>query len=310
MDDQGTAPRAEPAARAHKPASAVDVCVCTYHRQALVDTLRSLVAQTVRPRRIIVIDNAEPPEALDRVAQATAELKFPIAYLHAPSRNISIARNAALDATDADWLAFIDDDEVAAPHWLAALLATAQSRTVDAVLGPVDAVYGPTAPAWIKALNIHSTKPVAVRGEIRKGYAGNVLLKQETVRRLRLRFDLALGRCGGEDDRFFLQLTDLGGRIGFAPDAIAYEPVPENRLRWRWMLQRHFRSGQSHGARMVEHGRRLPQLALALAKTTACAAGAVVTLPLPTHRASWVLRGAMHLGAAARLAGRREIELY
>lgn len=308
MNDQGAAPSGDPAAQGD--AASVDVCVCTFHREAVVETLRSLVAQTVRPRRIIVVDNAEQPEALERVALASAELRFPIAYVHAPARNISVARNAALDAATAEWIAFIDDDEVASPGWLAALLATARNGDVDAVLGPVDAVYGPTAPAWLKALDIHSTRPVAVRGEIRKGYAGNVLLKQDTIRRLGLRFDLALGRSGGEDDRFFLQLTDRNGRIGFAPDAVVREPVPESRLRWRWLLQRHFRSGQSHGARMVERGARVPQLALALAKTTACAAGAVVSLPDPAQRASWLLRGAMHLGAAARLAGRREIELY
>ncbi len=290
-------------------AASADVCVCTFHREALIETLRSLSAQSVRPKRIIVIDNAETPEALERVARATVELKLPILYLHAPARNISIARNAALDASTADWLAFIDDDEIASPHWLAQLLGAAQEQPVDAVLGPVNAIYGSAAPAWLKALDLHSTRPVFTRGEIHKGYAGNALLKRQTVNRLGLRFDPELGRTGGEDDRFFLQLTAQGGRIGFAPDAVVQEPVAENRLKWRWLLQRHFRSGQSHGARMAQQG-RAGQLALAVAKVTACAAGALVNLPHPARRASWLLRGTMHLGAVARLAGRREIELY
>src|SRR5207244_3041165 len=117
-------------------------------------------------------------------------------------------------------LAFIDDDETATPGWIAALLDEAEQGW-DAVLGPVKAVYGPDAPAWMAATDFHSTAPVRIGGDILKGYAGNVLLRRATVERLGLRFDLALGRQGGEDDDFFYRLTDAGGRIGYAPDALA-----------------------------------------------------------------------------------------
>lgn len=291
----------------------VDVCICTFHRPAVIETLRSVAAQTRLPSRVIVVDNAEQPEAASRVSAEAASLGLTLIYVHAPARNISLARNAALAAARAPWLAFIDDDQIASPNWLGALLEVATRGNVDAVLGPVDAVYAADAPEWLRRLNSHSTRPVVVDGKILKGYAGNVLLKRSALQALDLSFDLALGRTGGEDDSFFLQMTDRGGRIGFAPEAFVYEPVPEARTRWSWLLKRNFRSGQTHGARLAQsggRGRRLGHVAMAAAKALACAGCALVSFPDPVRRAGWILRGALHLGAASRLMGRRELELY
>jgi succinoglycan biosynthesis protein ExoM len=183
----------------------------------------------------------------------------------------------------------------------------------DAVLGPVDAVYSDAAPAWIRALDFHSTRPVETAGRILKGYAGNVLLRRASVQAHGLRFDLARGRTGGEDDDFFYRLTDAGGRIGYAPDAVAYEPVPDSRAGLKWLIKRSFRTGQTHGARLrARHGgfARLVQLALAAAKAGACAIGACISAPAAALRNRWLVRLSMHAGVVARLAGGREIELY
>jgi succinoglycan biosynthesis protein ExoM len=303
----------KPCKRAIEPAAPVDVCICTFHRPAVVEAILSAARQVPPPARILVIDNAETPEAAARVADAQALCAPPVVYVHAPSRNISLARNAALDAAQAEWLVFLDDDETAQPGWLAALLAQARASGADAVLGPVDAVYPPDAPAWIRALDSHSTRPVRTGGVIAKGYAGNAMLRRATVSRLRLRFDLALGRTGGEDDRFFLDLTDAGGAIAYAPDARALEPAPPQRLSLRWLLKRSFRSGQSHGARLLRRpgpGGRAGQVLLASAKAAACLAGALGNVLHTANRNRWLLRGALHAGVVARLAGRPELQMY
>jgi succinoglycan biosynthesis protein ExoM len=233
--------------------------------------------------------------------------------LHAPARNISRARNACLEAAEGEFLAFLDDDETATPGWLAALLAEAERGGWDAVLGPVKAVYGEGAPAWLAAGDFHSTAPVLDGGRILKGYAGNVLIRTSAVAARSLRFDEALGRVGGEDDDFFYRLTDSGGTIGFAPDALAYEPVPPTRASLKWLVTRSFRTGQTHGARLSQRARgpgRVAQLGLAAAKGGVCLAGAAATAWSPRARARWLVRGSLHAGAVARLAGLRELQLY
>jgi succinoglycan biosynthesis protein ExoM len=181
------------------------------------------------------------------------------------------------------------------------------------VLGPVEAVYPRDAPAWASEGKFHSTGPVWVSGEIRTGYSGNVLVRRELVESARLRFDPQFGRTGGEDVDFFYRLRDLGGRIGYAPDAVASEPVPLDRTRLSWLLRRSFRAGQTHGTRLLRtHSApgRLAAIPITLAKAGACLGMAALSLASSVRRNRWLVRGALHWGAAQRLAGRREIGLY
>lgn len=295
----------------------VDVAICTYRRPAVAETLASLAGQDLPPgvrMRIVVADNDEQPEARERVRAAADAHGLDVVYVHAPSRNISLARNACLDAGQAPFLAFIDDDETATAGWLAALLHEIETGGWDAVLGPVKAVYPADAPGWLAAGDFHSTEPVRTGGRILKGYAGNVIVRRQTIERLGLRFDLSRGRQGGEDDDFFYRLTDAGGTIGYAADALAHEPVPAQRASLKWLLKRSFRTGQTHGARLrTDAGRgpaRLAQTGLAAAKGGVCLAGAAASAFSPARRGRWLVRGALHAGVVARLAGLRELELY
>lgn len=107
----------------------IDIAVCTYRRPQLADTLRSLGALVVPEGvtlRLIVADNDAQPSAEGIVRDMTGRLPFRVAYVHCPASNISLARNACLDHAEGDWLAFIDDDCSASPHWLAALVAKAR----------------------------------------------------------------------------------------------------------------------------------------------------------------------------------------
>jgi len=293
----------------------VDVGVCTYQRESVAETLASLGAQQLPEHvrlRVIVADNEPIPAAEARVRTAAAIHRLDLAYVHAPARNISLARNAVLDAATGDYLALIDDDQIAAPDWIASLLAAAESQGGAAVLGPVTAVYPPQTPRWIAAGDFHSFRPVRVAGRILKGYSCNVLIRMDIVRRARLRFDLSLGRMGGEDDDFFYRLTDAGGVIGETDAARVFEPVPASRATLGWLLRRAFRSGQSHGRRQLRRALpgRLLQMALAGVKSAACLLGAAALALFPVRGRRWLVRGALHAGAVARLAGIKELELY
>jgi succinoglycan biosynthesis protein ExoM len=291
--------------------------VCTFRRESLAGTLASLAAQVLPDGvslRVIVADNDETPVAEGRIRAVAAALGLDLDYRHAPARSISIARNACLDAARADWLAFIDDDEIAEPQWIAAMLREARAGDWDAVLGPVRAIYDGAAPGWMRQGDFHSTRPVVLKGAIETGYSGNVLIRRALVERVGLRFDLRFGRTGGEDLDFFYRLRDAGGRIGFAEDAWVEEPVPTGRASLKWLLARTFRAGQSHGSRLTlsqpRAAGRVRQAALAIAKAAACACGALVSLPKAATRNRFLTRGALHLGVLARMAGVREIELY
>ncbi len=294
----------------------VDICVCTYRRPQLADTLRSLGAMTMPPgtaARVLVADNDRQPSARELVYALAAELPFDVVYVHCPAANISIARNACLDHAVADLVAFIDDDSAVSPLWLAQLLAMAEKSGADAVLGPVLAVYGDEAPDWMRLGDFHSTLPVMENGAIRSGYTGNVLLRYRSPCLAGRRFNLALGQTGGEDTEYFSQLSRNGGRIAFAAKAIAYEPVPQDRARLAWLLKRKFRSGQTHGRLLgeVNAGSGIAlQIGLAAAKAAYSWLATIARIAQPEARYRSLLRGVMHAGVMSGLLGLREIRQY
>ncbi|MBY0564344.1 MAG: glycosyltransferase [Hyphomonadaceae bacterium] len=289
----------------------VDVCVCTFKRSSVAQTLLSLADQAnAPPFRIIVVDNDETPSAEGLVNGLRSERGLPIYYLHAPHGNISIARNACLDAASAPLIAFIDDDETAPADWLATLVAAIDKHDCDVVFGSVRATYPDGAPQWLRRGDFHSTALDLRDGqEVRSGYSGNVLFKRALVEHLR--FDLALGRSGGEDTVFFEMLRRRGARLRFAASAVLQEPVPQNRLSLAWLLRRSFRAGQTH-MRLVEirGGNRIVTAALAVAKAGYCLLAAALTVWSPVGVRRNLIRGALHVGVVGRVLGAKDARLY
>lgn len=290
----------------------VDICICTFRRVSVVDTLRSVAAQDVAAGvigAVIVADNDERPSAHDMVLEVGNELSLPIRYVHAPARNISVARNACLDAATAPLLAFLDDDEVASPGWLSALLATMAAEDAPIVLGPVRALYTADTPAWLSLADQHSTAPARRRdGTIDTGYSCNVLFRHAAVGDAR--FDPRLGRTGGEDDVFFNRLHRAGNRIAFAAEAWVEEPVPAHRARLGWLLRRSFRNGQTFGRIQGERGRGGVAVVTAVAKAAVCGAGAAATCWSQSRWRRAAVRGALHVGVVAQALGKSDLELY
>lgn len=294
----------------------VDIGICTYRRPAVVATLLSLfeldLPQGVSVR-LIVADNDAEPTAKDSIDRLRENSPFEIEYIHCPKSNISIARNACLSACDADYLAFIDDDETAPREWIAELLKVAQATGAETVLGPVTAIYKDSAPGWMKKGDFHSTFPVWVNGEIITGYTCNTLLRMDAPSIKGRRFALSLGQSGGEDTHFFSHMHAAGGRIAFAEKAMLSEPVPDTRASFMWLAKRRFRSGQTHGRLLAEQKpglRRLPQIITAAAKVGYCGFFTLLTAFDPVRRNRSALRAALHMGSLSGAFGVREIRQY
>lgn len=289
--------------------ASVDICICTFRRAFLAETLASIAAlsQGGHAIRVIIADNDDIPSARELVDEMRTKVPFPITYVHAPASNICIARNACLDQADADYVAFVDDDEVVTPGWIAALVARAEASGAAAVLGPVRAIYGRDAPRWMVEGDFHSTRAVFVGDTIRTGYTCNVLIRWCMPYR-GLRFDLALGRSGGEDTAFFYRLTALGGTIAYAEDALVEEPVPADRASMAWLVRRRLRFGQTHG--MLQAGSRARALAIVAAKIGYCAAMTGLTAFSPVLRRRNWLRAVLHIGVAGGILGLRQAIHY
>jgi succinoglycan biosynthesis protein ExoM len=290
----------------------ITIGLCTFRRPQVAETLASLHAQLLPDGmtiRIIVADNDDTPSARAVVMAAGG-----VRYIHAPARNIAVARNAILDAAEGPWLAFCDDDERLDPGWIAALWREAQATGAAVVLGDVRARYRAGAPDWMRQGGVHDTRPERdMQGRLKGGYTCNVLMNLADPGLAGLRFDPARGRTGGEDTAFFAAARDLGVVFAHAPDALAVEDVPDERATLGWLLRRRMRMGQTH-ASLIGAGagwpRRVRMAALATAKMVVCGGLALVALPRPLARNRAVMRGALHFGTASGLLGGRVIMPY
>ena len=298
----------------------IAIGICTFRRPALTETLHSLAAQALPLGTsccVIVADNDETPTALPLVEQAQTSNPLALHYVHAPARNISLARNAILKkaaALGVDYLAFIDDDETAAPDWIKLLLERITATGDDVVLGRITAIYRPDTAAWLQKVRPHDTAPVIQRdGRILNGYAGNVILRLGRPALQGRRFNTAFGITGGEDDDFFRGMVRDGGTISYAPDAVVFEKVPKPRESLRYLMLRRFRSGQTYGM-ITEPDRRgrlaAIQLTQAAAKTAVLLTWAGLNVFSPDRRMRALLRASLHAGVCSHLLGKKTLELY
>lgn len=283
----------------------ISICICTFRRPSLSATLTSIAAQVLPAGisvRVIVADNDQEPTRQPAILAEADLLGLELTYIHAPARNISIARNACLDAAATEWIAFIDDDEEAAPDWIAKLLAARGS--VDVIFGVSQARYRDAAhPSWIVNGDFHSNR-LQGNDAAWNGYTANVLLNRSFVARHRVRFELPLGQVGGEDTMLFYQCHQVGARFAYAPQAVVYEDTPASRATLSWLLKRRYRAGQVHFM-ILQHQKkgRDVSFGLAFAKSIYCLANAGIRLFNPVKRTEYLLSGAMHIGVAAAALG-------
>lgn len=119
--------------------TAVTVAICTRDRPAeLRRALRSLVEQHPSVDDLLVVDNA--PSSLETHALVARE--FPqVRYVREDVPGLDFARNRALHEASMEIVAFLDDDAVAQPGWLAAIRNTFDGDTrVGACTGRVEAL--------------------------------------------------------------------------------------------------------------------------------------------------------------------------
>ena len=95
--------------------------------------LLALLAQTVAPHEIILVDNASSDASLDIVR------RFPSVRLLAQNKNLGFARgnNLAIEVADAEseWIALLNPDAYPEPRWLEALLSAVQENPGFDVFG-------------------------------------------------------------------------------------------------------------------------------------------------------------------------------
>ena len=220
----------------------ISVCVCTYKRP---DFLRRLLSELdgqdsngLFTYSIVVADNDHARSSETMVSQFAASSSVPITYCVEPRQNIALARNRAVENSDGDFIAFIDDDELPTKDWLLTLFKACDEYRVDGVLGPVLPQFSEEPPKWAVKGKFYErpTYPTGFVIDWRKGRTGNVLLRRRIFMTESRPFKPEFRT--GEDQDFFRRMIEKGCSFIWCNEAVAYEVVPPIRWRRMFMLRR------------------------------------------------------------------------
>jgi GT2 family glycosyltransferase len=108
--------------------SAVDAFVVVHdHERTLRATLASLADQTVRPARVVVVDNASTDASVSVIEDVATTLPLEL-HRFSENRGFAVAANDAIRRTGAEWVLALNPDCRLAPDYLASLLAAVGSH--------------------------------------------------------------------------------------------------------------------------------------------------------------------------------------
>lgn len=117
----------------------------------LVKTVESLVAQTVIPAELCVVDASDETPVRSHIEGMCAGVGLPLDYAHPAPRGLTVQRNVGIDRTSGDPVFLIDDDVWLAPDCHAEILAEYERWGPE--LGGVRAQpISPARPPWYSVL--------------------------------------------------------------------------------------------------------------------------------------------------------------
>lgn len=232
------------------------VVVCTHNRPEAAIALAHSLQPTLTALgiKLAVVDSASKPRAAEMLADAFRDTPTHLIRLDQPG--VSLARNAGLAWADTEWLAFIDDDELAPPDWGEALIALCARLPDDCAAcgGNVvprwpDANERNLCDRWLDYLSIIRQKGEFDQTKQHRFGIGHSIVRTRAVRAVG-GFNLGLGRRGttlisGEESLLVEQLILAGWTIWHS-DAIEVEhSIPLERLSLDWGIKRAYWEGRS-----------------------------------------------------------------
>ncbi len=228
----------------------ISIVVPTCRRpDALSVAVRSIFAQqgfTPGELELVVVDNDPAGSARAAFDALHGEATLTCVYVHAPIPGVAQARNAGMAVARGDMVAFLDDDEEAPAHWLAALVSAQAEFGAAVVFGPVRAVLPDSTVEHRAYLEDFFSRMGPARAGLIDAYygCGDSLVVRSAMPTQVNPFAAERDHIGGEDDLLFGTMQARGARFAWAPEAWVREHVPESRANLGYAMRRAFAYGQ------------------------------------------------------------------
>jgi glycosyltransferase involved in cell wall biosynthesis len=223
----------------------VSVLIPTFRRpKSFLRAARSVLAQQgVDGVELVAVDNSPEGSALAAFRALANDASIPLRWAHEPRPGVAHARNVALTLAQGDLVAWLDDDEEASPHWLAALIAVRRETGAQSVFGPVRGRCACESNAGFYE-NLYSRNGPERSGHSEHAYGIGNSLQPRLMFEGGAPFDPRANQTGGEDDALFAAWAEAGARFAWAADAWVIEHLGAERTHLKHGLKRAFAFGQ------------------------------------------------------------------
>ena len=247
----------------------ITVILCTYNRcQSLAKALESVAASQLPDSiqwEVLVVDNNSKDQTKEVTEGFCRRYPGRFRYLFERKQGKSNALNTGIREAHGSILAFMDDDVIVAPTWLMNITEPLNSSEWGGTGGRICAQEIFSAPDWLPLegefsmagmlalfdLGDHAT-------EMKCAPYGTNMAFRKTIFEKYGGFRTDMGPRPGselrnEDTEFGHRVLAAGERLWYAPSAVVYHAIPENRLTQRYFL----RFSYDHGRALVrERGYR------------------------------------------------------
>ncbi len=222
----------------------VSVVIVTYNRpKDVLETVESLLRQSVKPFEIIVIDDgSNPPVTLEFQSENLKVIRFD------QEVGLSNARNHGVKIANGEYIAFIDDDAIAEKNWVEEIQKGLESA--DVIGGPIRPLYQTSPPKWWNEKDLGGYAGVGnifcATGEI---WGCNMAFGTNVFKTVGL-FNPNLGRRKGKlfsDEEFNLieRARSKGFGVKFIQTAVVYHKVPPKRMTFAYIMRWNYTQGKS-----------------------------------------------------------------
>ena len=238
----------------------VSVVICTHNRaEYLAKALAGLEAQ--RGCNVawetIIVDNASNDATAELAASWVSSRPAERQVLFEPQPGLSRARNRGWRAARGEFVAYLDDDAIPTPGWLAALTTEIGRGEphLAIIAGKVEPIWEAPRPEWLSERMVPFLSMLD-HGPQRRilGPSDNIVGANFAARRALLQetggFDEQLGRRGrrlisNEELALKASAQAVGGEVVYIPPMRVLHHAPGDRLSVRWFRRRFFWQGYS-----------------------------------------------------------------
>lgn len=236
----------------------VSVVICCHDVErwdVLTTAIESVQSQRYEQTEVVFVSDGDPDLG------AKVRSRFPGAIVTTLKENKGLlqARNAGAEAATGDVVAFLDDDAIAAPHWVGELIRCYEEKGAIAAGGKLLPKWSRGRPMWLPgeydwlvgATHTGFAGDTAEVTEVRNTFGSNLSFRADVFDAIG-GFDPEMGGRvgdgqlqGGETELCARLKDEFGAGVHYSPLATVHHQVGTDRTSLSWAIERAYYQGVS-----------------------------------------------------------------